>query len=68
MTSLICAATIMINLTSHPWDSRDAKVIKRAKYVCKTYPKYIGNRCLSKFIKSKKRSYYVICGPKRSKQ
>lgn len=54
----ICAATLMINLSSEPWNSLDMKSKKRASYVCKKQYK----SCLKKFVKKEKRVYNAICG------
>lgn len=60
MTSLLCAATIWINLTNFDWNDHDKKIYKRARDVC--YTKYKDNPCVKKFIKSGKKSYRVLCG------
>jgi hypothetical protein len=65
MTSLICAATLWINLTNFEWNTHDKKIYNRAKSVCVF--KYKSNPCIKKFIKSDKRTYRVICGAKSVK-
>lgn len=52
--AFMCAAPLIINLTTTPVDPA---VLKRATYVCKT--RYKG--CLSKLIKKKERTYSVLC-------
>lgn len=67
--NLICSATIMINLTSFPWNSHDTKVKKRAIHVCKTNVRYRDEfPCLKKFIKKGKRDFTAICGKPKNGQ
>jgi len=65
MMGLICAATILINLSSEPWDSKDSKIFKRAKYVCSNDFRYKNDTpCLKSFTKKDDMVYNCICGPK----
>lgn len=57
MLGLICAAPLIINLTSS-WTDFDDKVMSRAKYVCKV--EY--QKCLKTFIKKEPRLFNAICG------
>ena len=63
MLSLVCAATIWINLTNSSWNDHDKKIYKRAKFVCEN--QYKNTPCVKKFIKSGKKMYRVICGYKK---
>ena len=54
---LICALTIMINMTSMPWDNYDYKTKMRAEKVCK-----VSNRCLTKLEKTEGIHYNATCG------
>lgn len=62
---LLCAAIVMINLTTIPFNTYDLNTQKRAIKTCKA-----SNRCLKKFTKKfvdgKDIHYDVICGlPKK---
>jgi hypothetical protein len=62
MNIIICAATIMINLSGQPWTKFDMQTKKRAKVRCnKLY-----NDCLKKFVKKEGRHYIAICGGKKN--
>lgn len=62
MLKLVCAATLIVNLTKYPINDRDKSVIKRAKYVCSSDSRYTDTPCLKRFIKKGKLSYMAICG------
>ena len=57
MNLLICAATIMINLTNLPWNKSDMETKDRSTKYCKKR-----SRCLKKFVKKEGIHYYAICG------
>jgi len=59
--SLICAATILINLSGFPWNKNDMNVMKATKISCEKEYK----ECLKKFIKKGERNYNAICGGKK---
>lgn len=65
---LICAATILINLSSEVFNSRELKIVNRAKHVCKTDSRYTDTPCLSKFIKKEPHNYVALCGAKKLKK
>jgi hypothetical protein len=58
---MICAATLMINLTAFAWNDNDYKVLASAERVCRTQysPQ---SPCVSKFIKQGEQDYRVLCG------
>lgn len=58
MTSLICIATIMVNLSGLPWMDLDLRSKKYAIKVCRVQYK----SCLVKFIKKEFQVYHAICG------
>lgn len=64
--SLVCAPTIKINKTKHPWNEHDNKTMKRSTKVCSTDERYIDFPCLKKFIKVGKQDYHAICGSSRN--
>lgn len=59
---MICAAIILINLTSEPWNAKDNKVVERAKYVCANDSRHKGNPCVRSVTKKPEQYYEVICG------
>lgn len=61
MTNL-CLATILINLTSFPWNSHDKETLERARQTCKTDIRYADTPCLKRFVKTGERDYRAICG------
>lgn len=63
MILFICAATIMVNLSSEDWTDRDIRAKKSAEITCKK--KY--NDCLKRFIKKEPLNYGAICGGKKKK-
>lgn len=62
MISLVCAATLWINLTKEPWNDHDKKIYRRAQHVCSSDDRYKETPCVKKFIKSDIRTYRVLCG------
>jgi hypothetical protein len=54
---LTCAAAIMINNTSLPWNSHDFLVLKRAENHCSE-----AQRCLKRFHKRGFQDYFAWCG------
>lgn len=63
---MICAAIILINLTSLPWDEKDFKIIERAKYVCANDYRYRDHTpCVKSVTKHPEQHYDVICGAKQ---
>ena len=60
--NLICAATILINMTNLPWNDHDKKIEKSAVHRCGTDVRYKDTPCLKKFVKKGERNYYAICG------
>jgi len=65
---MICAVTIMINMTQLPWNDFDMKSKMRAEYVCKTDARYTDTPCLKKFYKTGFRDYSALCGFKTKKK
>lgn len=54
----VCAAVLMINLSSEKWNKFDLETKVRAEKTCiKRY-----NSCLKKFIKKERKIYNAICG------
>ena len=62
---MICAAIILINLTSEPWNEKDSKVIERAKIVCSADARHNGFPCVKSVTKCLDQHYNVICGRKK---
>lgn len=62
---MICAAIILINLSSLPWDEKDFKIIERAKYVCSHDERYSHTPCVKSVTKHPEQHYDVICGVKK---
>lgn len=61
MIAFVCAATIIVNLSTEPLNKRDRRSFEAAKITCKrTY-----NDCLKKFIKKAPLTYNAICGGKK---
>lgn len=60
----ICIFTMMINLSSFPWNDHDIKTKERAKDRCNTDERYVDTPCLKRFIKKGERNYHAICGTK----
>mgnify|MGYP000097249764 CR=1 FL=1 len=65
ITSLICAATIWINMTNLDWNDHDKKVYKRAVLVCGTDVRYSNTPCVKTFTKTNELSFQVLCGRKK---
>lgn len=63
---LICAATLMINLSGFEWNDHDDKIKKVAEARCPQL--YVNSPCLSKFIKTGKQDYRVLCGKEKSNE
>ena len=61
-TSLLCAATIFINMSGFDWNMHDQKILKRAEYVCGNDKRYEGSTCVKFFTKTEKQVYRVLCG------
>ena len=62
-TYLLCAATVLVNLTSDPWNSHDKKIYERAKYVCANDYRYKDEfPCIKSLTKYPDQHYSVICG------
>lgn len=57
---MICALTIIINLTQYPMTPRDLGVLTDAKIRCEEL--YVESPCVIKFAKTDKHSYQVTCG------
>ena len=55
MIMFVCVATIMVNLTSIPWNKHDISTKDRAKKTCKV--KY--NDCLKRFTKKGEKAYWT---------
>lgn len=55
---MLCSA-IMINLSSEAWVEVDYKNLETAKLTCK---KRYNSKCVKKFVKKDKLTYYAICG------
>jgi hypothetical protein len=62
MISLICAATIWVNMTTFPWNDNDKKAYNRAVYVCSSDEQYSETPCLARFVKKGERDYNAFCG------
>lgn len=61
---MICAATLLINLTAFSWTARDAADMKQAQRTCwRLYPR---SPCLVKFVKVGRHDFRATCGrPKK---
>lgn len=59
----VCAATILVNQSSEPWNDKDKQAQARATKVCKERygPQ---SPCLKKFTKREPQVYWAICGAK----
>jgi hypothetical protein len=64
----MCIFTMMINLTTFPWNAHDIKTKERVKERCATDPLYKDTPCLARFIKKGKLNYHAICGPKKEEK
>ena len=60
---MICAVTILINLTSYAWNDHDMKTLERTKEQCGII--YKNSPCVSKFIKYGEKDYRVICSQEK---
>lgn len=60
MTSVICAATLLINMSSIPWTDKDIEIKKRAEKFCEK--NYKDAPCLTKFYKMEEGVYRAVCG------
>ena len=63
--NLICAATIIVNLTQ-TWTALDQKNLEFAQKRCRVH--YSESPCAKKFVKKAERTYNVICGGKDASQ
>lgn len=61
MINFICAATIVVNMSSEPLNKRDKRSMESARITCKR----AYNDCLKKFIKKEPLTYNAICGGKK---
>lgn len=55
-TSNACSDFTLINKTPN-WTTKDEQALSRGLHVC--YTEY--NGCMSKFIKRKKQTYWILC-------
>lgn len=55
--------TKLVNVSNEAWNKTDQAAYERARSVCATDSRYIGNRCLKYFEKVSVRKYRAICGP-----
>jgi len=65
MTSFVCAATIIINLTA-TWQPDDQKILGQAQKRC--IQLYADSPCLTKFHKRAEQTYWAICGQEPKKR
>lgn len=59
--NLICVTTMMINLTTHPYNAQDFRTLDRAQKTCK---ERYEDGCVSKFQKRGVGNYRILCGEK----
>lgn len=63
--NLLCAVTIILNLTTFEWNDFDSKTLRRAKHVCATNERYADTPCLKEFRKVGERDYQAICSEEK---
>ena len=63
MTTFICMATVILNISGKPLNQQDYGVITRAQEVCSSS---YNDGCLTKFQKREQGTYRVFCGEKLS--
>lgn len=63
MISLVCKATIMVNLSLYPWTPKDHAQKRQSEKRCKEI--YADAPCLVKFTKTSKNDYRALCGSKK---
>ena len=61
MINFICAATIIVNMSTQPLNKKDKETFERAKVRCKE----VYDDCLKKFVKRDVGTYWAICGGKK---
>lgn len=62
MLTMLCTATVWLNLTAFPWNNHDFKTFHNVQSRCSTDPRYIETPCVKSFTKSYEQGYRVICG------